>query len=333
MRSRHMTSWSTRKVLVALAVGIPVSAVFLWFAVRNADPAAVKDSLQRAEPGVVTLAVAAMMAVYALQAARWRNIASTPRVPLWRFYEMVVSGIACNNVLPARLGDLLRARWLGLEAQMPAGRGLGTVVLDRACDLAALLLLLAIGLAAVASTDWLLRIVLVGAFALLVVATSVVFARVYTGRRERGRRARGLVRRVIRDVAEMLAEPIGRRRPIVWMLLSMSAWTTWAVGAMLVARSLDVDLGLVDALFVAAVMNLGVAIPSSPGFVGTYEWLGVASLGLLGVASNDALAFAILLHACWYVPTTVAGGVALGLRGLAGLRRARSTRTATRAAK
>jgi uncharacterized membrane protein YbhN (UPF0104 family) len=67
-------------------------------------------------------------------------------------------------------------------------------------------------------------------------------------------------------------------------------------------------------------MNLGVAIPSSPGFVGTYEWLGVASLGLLGIGSEEALAFAILLHACWYVPTTLIGGLALGVRALRRMR-------------
>ena len=97
----------------------------------------------------------------------------------------------------------------------------------------------------------------------------------------------------------------------------------WGIAAILVAESLGIELGLVDALFVAGVMNLGVAIPSSPGFVGTYQWLGVASLGLLGVADDEALAFSILLHASWYVPTTLVGGVALGIRAL---RRARASR-------
>jgi uncharacterized membrane protein YbhN (UPF0104 family) len=55
--------------------------------------------------------------------------------------------------------------------------------------------------------------------------------------------------------------------------------------------------------------------------VGTYEWLGVASLGLLGVDTEIALAFTILLHAAWYVPTTLVGGVALIARGARRLRR------------
>ena len=323
-----MTTESNRRIVIGLVVGVPISAFFLWLAVRNADLDAVADALGDADAGEVALAVLALAAVYGFQAARWRSIAAAPQVRLARFYEMVVSAVACNNVLPARLGDLLRARWLGREARIPAGRGLGTVVLDRGCDVAALLLLLVVGLAAVASSDWLVTIAAGAAATLVGLAAVVLFARAYTGRRERDRRTRGLVRRVARDTAEALAEPIGRRRPVIWIALSLAAWAMWSLGAILVARSLGFDLGLVEAMFVAAVMNLGVAIPSSPGFVGTYEWLGVASLGLVGVASEEALAFSILLHACWYVPTTVGGGLALGVRALVRIRRARATRAA-----
>ena len=67
----------------------------------------------------------------------------------------------------------------------------------------------------------------------------------------------------------------------------------WAVSAWLVARSLGIELSLVEAVFVTAVINLGVAIPSSPGFIGTYQWLGVSALALFGVPTEEALAFSI----------------------------------------
>jgi uncharacterized protein (TIRG00374 family) len=326
-----MSSGTSQRAFLGLAVGVPISAVSLWLAIRNADLAAVRRTLEEAQADLVALAVAAMAGVYLFLATRWRRIAASPQVRLARFYEMVVSGVACNNVLPARLGDLFRARWLGLEAPMPAGRAFGTVVLDRGCDLAALFLMLLAGLAAVASTEWLLRIALGAAAALLVLGSVVVFARIYTKHRLRARRGLGLLRRLVRDTLELLAEPLGRRRPLLWMALSLGAWAMWTLGALLVARSLGVELRLVDAMLVAAVMNLGVAIPSSPGFVGTYEWLGVASLGLLGVGLEEALAFSILLHACWYVPTTLAGAIALGVRGAVKVRRALRVRSPARA--
>ena len=71
------------------------------------------------DPGLVALAVAAIGGVYLGQAARWRAIARTPSVSTGRFGEMVVSGVAVNNVLPGRIGDLLRARWLQVAARIP----------------------------------------------------------------------------------------------------------------------------------------------------------------------------------------------------------------------
>jgi glycosyltransferase 2 family protein len=313
---------SSRRVrTLAALLGVPIGVVFLWLAVRNADLDAVWDSLRAADAVLVTLAVAAFAVVYLFQCTRWRRIAAAPGVRLARFYEMTVSGVAVNNVLPGRIGDLLRARWLGLAARMPAGRAFGTVILDRAFDLVVLVGLLVVGISAVASSEWLVQLAAAGAVVLLAFAGGLLFSRTYIGRRERDRRERGLVRRLVRDTVERLAEPLGRRHLLVWLALSLAAWTIWAIAAFLVARSLDIELSVPEALFVTAVLNLGSAVPSSPGYVGTYEWLGVASLGLLGVDHEPALAFTILLHAAWYVPTTLFGALALGTRAAGQLRR------------
>jgi glycosyltransferase 2 family protein len=100
----------------------------------------------------------------------------------------------------------------------------------------------------------------------------------------------------------------------------------WAVGAILVGRAVGVDLSLLEALFAASVINLGVAIPSSPGFVGTYQWLAVAALGLFDVPREQALAFAILMQAVWYIPTTLAAAVLLGGRAVQRAGQARQAR-------
>ena len=314
------------RTVVAL-VGVPIGLFFLWLAVRNADLDAVRGTLREADAGLVTLAVCAFGLVYVFQSVRWRRIAATPGVRLARFYEMTVSGVAVNNVLPGRIGDFLRARWLGLAARMPAGKAFGTVILDRAFDLVVLVGLLVVGIASVASSDWLVELAAAGLVVLLCLVGVLLFARAYIDRRERGRRERGLLRRLVRDTVERLAEPLGRRHLLVWLGLGLGAWVTWSLAALLVARSLDIDLSIAEALFVTAVLNLGSAVPSSPGYVGTYEWLGVASLGLLGIDNEPALAFTILLHGAWYVPTTIFGTIALGARGVRSLRRRRSVVT------
>ena len=305
-----------RATILGLAVGLPVSAFFLWLAVRRADLDLVWATLRHANVGPIVLAVAAMGGVYLIQAERWRRIAQVP-LGLGRFFELVLCGIGCNNVLPGRLGDLLRARWLGVDARIPGGRALATVVLDRGSDLVGLVVVLLVTLPFVAPAAWLGRIVAGSVIGVAALLLGLFAARLYSRTRDRDRHAeRGVLRRVARDVVDGLAEPLGRRRLAVVLALSLAAWGMWAVGALFVGRAVGIEMTLLEALFVAAVINLGVAIPSSPGFVGTYQWLAIAALGLFDVPREGALAFAILLQAVWYVPTTVAAGVLLGGRAM-----------------
>ena len=303
------------KALVAV-VGVALSALFLWLAVRNADLDAVRDGLADARFGYVLLAVLALGVGYGFQAARWQRIADAPRLRLGSFYGMLLGGLACNNVLPVRIGELLRAGWLSRDAPMPGGRAFGSVVLDRICDVVTVSVFFAIGLQAVASAEWLVRLAVGAMLAVAVIAVALVLARLYSSRRgpRVGGRPHGRLVKILRDAVEMLGEPIGRRRAATWFGLSVCTWSLSTVATALVARSLGIDLSVLEAVFVTSALALGVAIPSSPGYIGTYQWLGVAALGLLDIPVEQALAFSILMQASWYVPTTVAGGAFVGLR-------------------
>ena len=170
------------KVLVAV-VGVSLSALFLWLAVRNADLDAVRHALADARLGFVLLAVLALGVGYGFQAARWQRIADAPGLRLGSFYGMLLGGLACNNVLPVRIGELLRAGWLSRDAPMPGGRAFGSVVLDRICDVVTLTVFFAIGLQAVASAEWLVRLAVGAVLAVVVIAVALVLARVYSSRR------------------------------------------------------------------------------------------------------------------------------------------------------
>ena len=299
----------SRSLAVAALVGIPVSAVFMYLAIRGADLGAVWTTLQDVRLAPLGLAVVCMGLVYWLQAARWRRIAGTP-LGQRRYVEMVVAGVAVNNVLPGRVGDLLRARWVSRGAYS-GGRGLATVVLDRGFDIVALAVFLLATLPFVTDEGWVDRIVIGTLVVLAALGLVLLAARSYTHRRPRARRNRGLVRRFVRDTVEGLSDLMSASRPVELFVLSIAAWLMWAIAAILVGRAVGVELSLVDAVFVTAALNLGVAIPSSPGFVGTYQWLGVSALALFGVGQEQALAFAIAMQAVWYVPTTLVGLVLL----------------------
>jgi hypothetical protein len=319
-----------RRILLGFAIGIPVSLVFLWLAARGTDREAVRDALAGVRGLPLLGGVLCLGTMYLLQSVRWRMIVGEPALRVRAFLGWVVMGVAVNNVLPGRIGDILRARWLSVDGRMPWGRALATVVFDRAGDVIALALLLAASVWTIDDAPWLRRVAVGTALGVVAIVVAVVLARVYAGRRERGRRQRGRVRTFVRDTVDGLARPLGPRLVTLALLLSLAAWGMFALAVSLVARSVGFELTPLDAVFVAAVVNLGVAIPSSPGFVGTYQWLAVESLARLDVATREeALAFSILLHAAWYVPTTLVGGGLIVRRALRGAVRAPATPTSS----
>jgi len=195
-------------------------------------------------------------------------------------------------------------------------------VLDRGFDLFVLAAFMLLTLPLVTDETWVDRIVVGSVLVLLAFWITLLAARSYTRRRPRARRRhRGLARRFARDTLEGLSEPLGSFRTTELVALSLAAWLAWAIAAVLVGRAVGVELTLVEAVFVTAAINLGVAIPSSPGFVGTYQWLGVSALALFGVSKEAGLAFAIVMQAVWFVPTTLVGGTFLVRRARGAWRR------------
>src|SRR5262249_32676206 len=98
-----------------------------------------------------------------------------------------------------------------------------------------------------------------------------------------------------------------RRVLITVTLLTIATWSAWMLGAWCVARSLGIGLSVSGVVFLFAILALGSAVPSAPGFVGTFDWIAANGLALLGVSKTQSVAFALVLHSIWFVPTTIIG--------------------------
>ena len=134
---------------VLLAIGIASSVFFLWLVFRNADLHQVWHVLKGADLGLVLLADDRDAGRVRRAGRPLAPIADVLELSVRRFYALVLAGIGANNVLPLRIGDLLRARWLATSADIPTGRALGSVFRDRACDVIALVVALVVSIPAV----------------------------------------------------------------------------------------------------------------------------------------------------------------------------------------
>ena len=312
-----------RNVMVGLVVGVPLSLLFLYLAVRGLHPGQVSNALSKADPLPVAGAVALIGAIYSVQAVRWKWIARRSVVLPWRtFLRLIISSVAVNNVVPGRPGEVLRGYWLGRAGNIPQSRAFSTVVVDRSSDVLLLVVAFALAFPFVPHPSWLQHVFEAALVVGGLLAAGLAAARLHTG----GRRlapARLLARirnswpgRQLSGLVHGTGALVNRRDVLVVTLLTTAGWACWALAAWLVADSLSIGVSPLEIVFLTTVINLGAAIPSSPGFVGTFQWLCVAGMALFGVGQAEALAFSIIMQAVWYIPTTVIGAILLARSGM-----------------
>ena len=306
---------------ILLWIGLALTGLFTYLAVRDAHLGEVKEAFLRSEKAWLAPALAVLALAVFVRAVRWWSLyAPERRPPLRAVTSALLLGYFFNNVLPLRAGEAARIVALNRSAGTSRVESGATVVLERAYDLLALLLLL------FATLPWLPDVTWLRAAAALLVVVIVALA-VAAGVLARfGTRPfellfRPLVRLLGAERAEWGAVNLARglaglRRPRLalgaafWTVLS---WILVGVSAWLVLLGFDLGLSPLAGLFVMITINLALVLPSSPAAVGVFEAATLLALGAYGVSQSEALSYALVLHALNFLPFIVAGVVLLRL--------------------
>ena len=308
----------TRTVVFGLAIGLPLSALFLWLAIRGVDLEDVWLAIKEANPALVLLAIPCALFLFPFQGLRWRHLVEADVLPSRKaFVALIFVGGAITNVVPGRPGDLARGIWLTRLGPIPMARSLTSVGVDRAMDVITLFVYLLICLPFVEKPDWLVNLILVGA-GLTVLAVLILAAAWWYSTRSASGRARidltrddkSWMRHQISGIVRGLSVLSRPKDFFAALGLSFVGWLGPIAAGWLIATSIGISLDLLSITFVVGVISLGSAIPSSPGMIGTYQWLAVTSMAVVGVGKADALAFSILSQATWYIPITLSGPIA-----------------------
>ncbi|MCS6860814.1 MAG: flippase-like domain-containing protein [Abditibacteriales bacterium] len=303
-----------RKLVTVL--GFLLSPLFLWLALRKVKMAEVADALRSVDLVPLTLAFCAIAVGCLLMSLRWRYLVSQSQPVRWGdVFSAMMVGYFANNVLPARTGELLRAHVLGRRANLSRAFTLATIIIERLSDVVSLLLVLTVIMVGFPLPLWARRIGLVVFLLLLVVL--LVLVEVADGRRS----SKFLLRfALMQKIAERVRYPlmsfreglqtlVGVKRLSVLLGLSLLIWSLSALTLSLTLASLGLSVPVYGLFFTTAIINLGMVIPSSPGYIGTYQWLVMSALGVFQISHSRALTCSIVLHALWYIPLTVVGAI------------------------
>lgn len=304
--------------------GVLLTVVFLWLALRNVDFRAVRDALHHASYGYLLPGALCCAAGYLIRTLRWQRIlAPTKRVAYWRLFPVLMAGFAANNLLPARIGEFVRAGLLSREEQISPSLALATIVVERVCDGLMLIVLMVVTLLVIPIplVSGRIEVVEVAAVVIFGAATVVlVLLLLFPHRFLRLARAclrpfpvalagrvTGLLEAFIAGL-EALRSPLAVARiaglsALVWLC----EWATFA--SVLLAFPIDLSRGewLAAATFLLVFVNLGIMIPSAPGYIGTYQLFAKLALGAFAVAEASAVALSFVAHALQYSIVTTAG--------------------------
>jgi uncharacterized protein (TIRG00374 family) len=291
------------------ALGIAVSVVFAWATLSRVDLAATGQAFGRAAPLGLVLVFAFAWLEIGLRAWRWRFLLSPlGKVGYGRAFAYTCIGYFANTLLPMRLGDVARAYLAATALRLPRLATLGSVVTERMTDgLTTVLLAAGLGFMVLDPS----RVAHVELWVGLAVASGTALVGLGTLVAGRRRLVATLVPERVGEFVSRLvlgAAAVRSPRGAATAVGSTLAAYACAVCAMVaVAGSVGLHLTPIQAAFAMSWIALSTAIPAAPGSVGTYEFVGVSVLTMLGQDPASALAAVVLLHVIGTVPVALVG--------------------------
>ena len=310
-----------RNALLRGGVGAAISLVAIWLVLRSVDVGQTVEILRAADLGWIVLVAMFVVVDLLTRALRWqRLVAPIGQVGYVPMLAYLLIGYLANNVLPARLGELVRSHYLGDREGLSRTTTLGTVVVERVVDFVVVVAIAATAILVLSVRGIVANAVLVGVAlaALLAAAIAIGIAAHRLPGAERIAVIAGRWPRLM-DLAGKLRGGLavaGRPRTLgEALILSLLAWGATVLAFAAAGQAVGIELTIGQASLLAAGVALVTAIPAGPANLGTFELAAVEIAKAVGVPPHEAFAIALLVHATILVLTSVGGLVALARLG------------------
>ena len=299
-------------------LGVAISVLFLMYALRGQRLPEVWQGLREANylwliPGIIVYFGAVWLRTY-----RWKYLLRPVKALTVRtLFPVVVIGYMGNNIFPFRAGEVLRAYVLKKKENVSASASLATILVERIFDGITMLVFVFAILPLVPSNELLsqllpfMSVFFFGALlAFLLVASSPARSEtIYQWIVEHlvPARFRDQVSGLLARFMEGLQVLRSGRDMLFIMGISIVLWLAEAWKYWFVMQGFGFDQPFYVLVFTCAIVNLATSIPSTPGYLGTFEVAGIQSLVLFGVPRHTATSFMLALHATLWLPITALG--------------------------
>ena len=313
------------RLLKNLVLSTAVAAFFLYLAFRNVPVAELGAALERFDARWLVPAVVISFSLMVMRAWRWQ-LALRPleHVGLGRLWVVCSVAYMAINLLPVRLGEVVRPWLLSRRARVTISNVIGNLVIEKTMDSIAIVFYILVGL--LTATDlppWVRRGAWFPAIAAALLAGVVVLlwwkGEPFVDRwvvHYLPERFGGRLNRVTRAIIDgMRVLPDGRLLLSVFVV-SIALWFLPILSSYVIICAFNFNVPFNAALIVFIFIGFGTALPNAPGMIGTYQYACVLALGLFGVTQADALAFGLLLNALQLLSIIAQGLLAYPFAGI-----------------
>lgn len=305
-------------------LGIGISAVLIYFLFRGIDYGKLWEASSQANLYYWIPALLIQYLLMLIRALRWQYLMrSIKGIGVWSLFSATTIGFMANNLLPARMGEFVRAYVIGNKEEVSITSSFATIIVERIFDMITVLLLaMAVFLLfdLPGGVSEIKDMVKRGAYGLMVVImVAVLFLYFLVGYREK---CLSVIRGILRPFPERLQEQsalflgslasgleiVKGGRPL--FMVSLYSILTWLVSALpiyIITASFGFWLPFSSALLILILLAFAVSVPSSPGYVGPFHYAVYLGLGFYGIGKEEAIGMAIVMHLSQFVPLVVLG--------------------------
>lgn len=297
-----------------MAISIILLVLVFW----EIDLQALKKACLAANYWYLIPSIAITFVCMWLRAVRWKLLfAPIKKIRIQPLFSATMIGFMANNLLPARLGEFVRAYVIGRHENVAKTASFGTIVVERVFDGLVLLSFLIMSFVTNSSLPDLVVVsgYIVGSVYLITLGFLIMLVM-------RPDRAMSLLDLILKRMSDSFAERVRvlirsftsglevlrRGKGLIGVLImSFVLWFVFTLSIHYGLRAFNLELPYTASMLIMAILGFGVTIPSSPGYVGTFQASCVVALTLFSVSQADALSFSIVFHASQYIPITLAG--------------------------
>ncbi len=295
-----------------LIAGAIICAISIFLLLNNIDYPLLVDNLQNFSFATLFVVLIVWYSGLLFRTMRWKYLLSENKnVSLRSLYHNNLIGYLSNNLLPGKIGELVRVQLVAKENGLTRSYILGTVVIERLLDIAFVFFFLLISIIfsqtaqEIAKQSYISFSIIFGLSFLLIlfflserlrtIALNFVPASIKT-------RVAGILKNMSLSFKSM-----GLKRLSVLKIYSLAIWLVPCLMAMLLCQDLGITIPLYAYLFVVSAGALGMVIPSVPGNIGVYHAVASGSLMLFGVQKEAALSYAIVAHGYDFILIIILG--------------------------